>query len=381
MTRVAVKPSLIRWARERAQLDVGELTNRFRKYEEWEQGEAAPTLRQLEDFARTTSTPLGYFFLDEPPDERLHVPDFRTIGDKPVARPSPDLIETVQQMERRQEWLREYLEDNHVEPLEFVGSASLNDDPDDVAARMRDVIGLAADWANKLASWDEARGRLRELIEEAGVVIVINGVVGNNTHRPLDPQEFRGFVLSDTLAPLIFVNGADAKAAQMFTMAHELAHLWLGKSALFDLPRLLPGSSRIEKFCNATAAEFLVPGRELLTAWGEALQHDQHFSVLANRFKVSPIVAARRALDLKLIDKREFFDFYDAHVSEVAAAKGRKKSSGGDFWRTQTFRVGNRFARAVISAAKEGRLLYKEAYSLLGLRGQTFEKYAKRLGL
>lgn len=221
---------------------------------------------------------------------------------------------------------------------------------------------------------------LRAHIEDAGVLVVINGVVGNNTKRTLNPHEFRGFVLEDSLAPLIFVNGADAKAAQMFTMAHELAHLWLGKSALFDLPHLLPGDDEIEKFCNEAAAEFLVPKAELAGAWGEAQRPKKPFSFLAAKFKVSPIVFARRALDLTLIGKKAFFEFYDAHIAEVQASKEAKKAPGGDFWKTQTYRVGTRFAQAVIAATKEGKMLYRDAYALTGLRGKAFDKYAKKLG-
>lgn len=381
MTRVAVNRSLLRWARERARLEVDDLIERFPKYEDWEDGEVLPTFKQLEKFARTTATPFGYFFLETPPDEKLHIPDFRTIRDKPIGRPSPDLLETVRLMEQRQSWLRDYLDEEDTEPLAFVGSASAKDDPEDVAADMRDVLGLADDWASELSTWEEARGHLRELIEDVEVLVTINGVVGNNNRRPLDPEEFRGFVLSDKLAPLIFVNGADAKAAQLFTMAHELAHLWIGQSAVFDLPHLLPSGDDTEKFCNEVAAEFLVPEHELAESWEAARKKKQPFNVLARRFKVSPIVVARRALDLQYISKRQFFKFYDDHIARVAELKEKKGASGGDFWRNQRFRVGDRFARAVISAAREGKLFYRDAYTLIGLRGKTFESYAKRLGL
>lgn len=380
MSKVAVSPDILKWARERARLDVDDLAVKFPKYEDWVDGNEQPSLRQLESLARATSTPLGYFFLAKPPNEDLHIPDFRTIRDKPVGRPSPDLIETVQMMELRQEWMREYLKGEGYEPLGFIGSAKLKNDPDQVAAKMRKELGLTDGWAESLPSWEAARGALRTQIENTGVLIVINGVVGNNNRRPLDPNEFRGFVLVDSFAPLIFVNGADAKAAQMFTMAHELAHLWLGKSALFDLPRLLPGDDKIEKFCNEAAAEFLVPKAELKGAWDEAQKQKEPFPFLAAKFKVSPIVVARRALDLKLIGKKAFFEFYDAHIAEVQASKEAKKSSGGDFWKTQTYRVGSRFAQAVIAATKEGKLLYRDAYALTGLRGKTFDDYAKKLG-
>ncbi len=86
VTRVEVKPELLRWARERARLPMETLLQRFPKLREWEAGEAQPTFRQLEAFADTTAAPFGYFFLPEPPDEPLPIPDFRTLGDKPIRR-------------------------------------------------------------------------------------------------------------------------------------------------------------------------------------------------------------------------------------------------------------------------------------------------------
>lgn len=379
MSRVAVKPSLLKWARNRARLEVRDLAAKFPKYGAWEQGEAQPTFKQLESFARATATPFGYLFLDEPPIEALHIPDFRTIRSEAVGRPSPELLETVQLMQRRQDWMRDFLKEEGQRPLAFVGSSSLRSNPDDVAATMRETLGLRDGWAQRVTTWDAARSFLRQAIEDVGVLVVINGVVGNNTHRPLDPQEFRGFVLSDDLAPLVFVNGSDAKAAQVFTMAHELAHVWIGQSALFDLPRLLPGINDVERFCNKAAAEFLVPKAELLAAWREHGDTTEPFSALARQFKVSSVVVALRSLELGLIDRGRFIEFYDIHMAEFGGRGITQESSGGNFWNTQTFRVGDRFARAVIGATKEGRVLYRDAYALLGLRGKTFDTCAKRL--
>ena len=130
--------------------------------------------------------------------------------------------------------------------------------------------------------------------------MVVNGIVGNNTHRKLDPEKFRGFVLVDDYAPLVFVNGADSKAAQMFTLAHELAHLWFGSSAAFDLRELQPADDETERACNRIAAELLAPEHELRDAWTAALQSPNRYQVLARQFKVSELVAARRLLDLGL---------------------------------------------------------------------------------
>src|SRR5690606_8772880 len=135
---------------------------------------------------------------------------------------SVDLLDTIHTMQRRQAWMREYLQEEGHDKLPFVGSAPLSEPVASVANRMRRVLRLRDEWAAEYPSWSEALRALRGAMEDAGILVVINGVVGNNTHRRLDPTEFRGFVLVDEYAPLVFVNGADSKAAQMVTLAHGL---------------------------------------------------------------------------------------------------------------------------------------------------------------
>ena len=204
-------------------------------------------------------------------------------------------------------------------------------------------------------------------------------MVGNNSHRRLSVQEFRGFALTDPYAPLIFVNGADAKSAQMFTLAHELAHVWLGTGGLSGFESLLPGGTDVEDWCNRAAAELLAPERELRARWDQVRRAAGPFEALARTFKVSPVIAARRALDLHLVDRGVFFDFYERYVSREL--RGGAKPSGGDFYNNQNTRVGELFATQVLRAAMEGRIGFKEAYELTGLRGGTFQRYARRLGV
>jgi Zn-dependent peptidase ImmA (M78 family) len=378
MARVAVRPELLRWARERAGLEFALLARQFPKLESWERGEAQPTFKQLEAFARATHVPFGYLFLPEPPEERIPIPDLRTIRNEERRRPSPDLLDTIYAMQRRQAWLREELIEGEAEPLAFVGCARLTDDPSAVGREMRRVLGLEDRWAAEVRTWTEAVGQLRRSIEELGVLAVINGIVGNNTHRPLNVEEFRGFALSDEYAPLIFVNGADARSAQMFTLAHELAHIWLGQSALTDAGLLSHPSQEIESWCDRAAAEFLVPERELRASWGEVRREEVRFEILARRFKVSPIVAGRRAMDLRLVSREAFFAFYEEYTEREHSQ--RTSTGGGDFYNNQNQRVGKRFARHVLWAALEGRIGFKEAYDLTGLHGGAFQEYARRLG-
>ncbi len=334
-------------------------------------------MRQLEELARKTHTPLGYFFLALPPVEELPIPFFRTGTGDVLQTFSANLLETVQTMELRQAWMRDDLIKQGQEPLWFVKSAQLSTPVEVIARSIRDTLAIEGGWAAEIPTWTGALREMERRAESAGILVSVNGIVGNNTHRKLDPLEFRGFVLVDEFAPLVFVNGTDFKAAQMFTLAHEFAHIWLGASAGFDLANLQPAPEKIEQVCNQVAAEFLVPANELQQTWSRAREHNAPFDYLARIFKVSSLVAARRALDLGLIATQEFFEFYaETRVESIT----KKPSSGGNFYATQDLRIGRRFASAVVRATREGELSYTEAYRLMGLHGSAFERYAKKLG-
>ena len=265
-TRVSVPGELIAWARERSRVSAEVLTRRYPQLPAWEDGVAAPTLKQLERFAASTHTPVGYFFLSRPPVEDLPLPDFRTLGDEAVARPSPDLLDTIVDCQRRQEWYRDHLRVTGADRVEVVGRLSADAAAHDAAASMR--TALKYEVGARGNSWAEAFRGLADNAEELGVLVMVNGVVGSNTHRKLDPQEFRGFALVDEYAPVVFVNGADTKAAQIFTLAHELAHIWLGESGVDDPEPNASSDLAGERWCSQVAAEMLVPESVLRTEGG-----------------------------------------------------------------------------------------------------------------
>jgi Zn-dependent peptidase ImmA (M78 family)/transcriptional regulator with XRE-family HTH domain len=375
MNTISIKPEILIWARQRAGFEVDELSKPFPKLAEWERGASSPTLMQLEKLAKRLWAPLGYFFLAAPPEEKLPIPDFRSINDTPVQHPSPDLLETIFSMQRRQQWYSDFILQEGATPLPFVRSASLDDDPITVANRMRDCLGVKSGWAKAESKWDDAFMALWLNVEIAGVIVVCNGVVGNNTSRILDVEEFRGFVLPDPYAPLIFINNVDAKAAQMFTLAHELAHVWIGSAGVLNFRDMRPSDNETELFCNAVAAEFLVPKSEIETAW----RNQKNFNILASYFKVSPLVIARRVLDAGYIDKSVFFQFYHKFMADVRTEK-EAREPGGSFYSNCEYRIGRPFADAVARATKGGKLLYSEAYRLTGLKGETFDKYILKMG-
>ena len=261
--RVPIPPKMLRWACERASLEVSDLVLRFPQLPAWERGEKQPTFKQLEAFAKATHTPFGYLFLPEPPEEPVPIPDFRTVRDARMRRPSPDLLDMVYLCQHRQDWYRDFARAEGEEPLPFVGGANVRDDVAQTAAAIREALGFHLDARRRMPTWTDALPRFIGQADALGVLVMVSGVVGSNNRRKLDPDEFRGFALADPLAPLVFVNGADTKAAQMFTLAHELAHIWLGQTALSDSqPAAAPGGTptqALERWCNQVAAELLVP--------------------------------------------------------------------------------------------------------------------------
>ncbi len=375
MQTVTINPELICWAIDRSGLPLEDLVAKFPKLPEWKTGDKHPTFRQLENFAKTTMTPFGFLFLDEPPEEQLPIPDFRTVGDTSIKRPSPNLIATIQMMQLRQAWMRDLLIEEEHEPLDFVGSGAGIPNFKSLAQRIRQKLDLDADWAEQLATWEDALRTLRNAVERLGVLVFTDSRVGFSNARKLDPDEFRGFVLCDKHAPVIFVNSADSKSAQLFTLAHEVAHVWLGTDGLFNLVNMMSSNEKTERFCNQVAAEFLISEYKLRKRWDEATATNKPFHTIARWFKVSPVVAARRALDLKLISKPDFFQFYKKD-REVWQSQKRKKKPGGNFYRNQGVRLGRRFSSAVVRATREGRMLYRDAYRLTGLKGETFDHYA-----
>lgn len=375
MATVSVKPELIRWAVARSRLSSEALAG-F-PIDAWTTNDKQPTFKQLEGFAKKTMTPFGYLFLNEPPVESLPIPDFRTVGDISIERPSPNLIDTLHEIQRRQDWMREELIEAGHEPLPFVGSGKTVS-VTALAQKIRETLNLADGWAEALSDWEDALRELRLAAERIGIFVASSSVVGLNNFRPLDPQEFRGFVLSDEYAPFLFINGADSKSARMFTLAHELAHVWLGQGGLFNLIETFSSKDATEKFCNQVAAEFLIPGSKLKKRWDEANKSQKPFHTIARWFKVSPIVAARRALDLGLIEKARFFGFYRQEQEDWLLSKERlkeNKKGGPNFYVVQDIRLGRRFASAVVRATREGRVPYLEAYRLTGLSGDTFDRY------
>lgn len=379
--QITLQPDVLRWARKRAKLQPEELAKKMgvkqpERVLQWED-DGVISVAQVDKLAKCTYTPLGFLYSKEPPEDRLPIADFRTREGTPP--PSPGLLETIYLMQRRQAWMRDELIEEGAEPLDFVGAYGMETPTQRVAEAMREALQLTDGWAETQNTWSDALRLFQNRLDVTGVLVCFNGVVGNNTRRKLNQNEFQGFALADEYAPLVFVNSADFKAAQMFTLAHELAHLFIAKSGVSTFEVLQPASNETETFCDKAAAEFLVPEDELRAFWSHAGTNNP-YQAIARRFKVSSVVAARRALDLGLIDTEVFLSFYKQNANEWLINQ-QSETGGGNFWNTQKWRIGPRLATAIVRAVREQRMLYREAYNLTGLWGNTFENIPEKMGL
>jgi len=367
-----INTNMIIWAINRAGLEIYELEHKFPKINQWINESKKPTLTQLKNLAKSIHVPFGYFFLDEPPIEKLEFPYFRT-GKGSTNSVSLNVYDTIMLIQKRQDWLSEYLKNEGFDKLQFIGKSDISTPVKDIVSDIRESLGLKKDWAKKFETWRDALAELTNKIDNLGIITIFNGVVGNNTHRKIEVEECRGFVLVDDYAPFMFINNADAKAAQMFSLIHELAHIWLGKSAGFDLRNIEPANDPIELHCDKIAAEFLVPEELFEHKW----EYLKNFYDLAKFFKVSQLVIARRALDLKKITKQEFISFYIQYIKDVTKITESKKSGGNSKYLFKK-RLNLIFATHINNAVKQNKLLYRDAFRLTNFKsGNTYDKFIR----
>lgn len=374
MATAYINPEIIRWGRTRLdipqQVVADKLHVNFDKYLSWETGKAFPTINQAMKIGHILKIPFGYLYLSTPPEaDELPITDFRTIRDLRFQEASVDLRDMINIVLRQQEWYSAYSKEEEKSPLSFIGSFSLTDSLSEIVADIRRTLS----WSDRLFSTVCTRAdylrTIIELCEKVGITVVRSGIVGNNTRRKLSISEFRGFAVCDDYSPYIFINSNDCYAGQIFTLAHELAHLWYGKSGISNLnpdEQELDDFQGLERTCNQIAAELLAP-ETLLPKKSLAIDY-QRILHLSKDFKISTIVVLRRLLDIKVITRKNFFEFYDQMLEENANLEKPRAvsgSSGGNFYNNFFAKTGKPFTDAVISSIQERRLLYRDAADLL----------------
>jgi len=381
--QVEIAPTVIRWARERARLPVEKLAKSLKKTSEavsgWERERSVHTLSQAQHLAEALHIPFGYLFLAEPPREELPLPDFRTASGAEVSQPSADLFDVIDGVLLKQDWYRQFVRAEGRKALAFVGRFTARSPIADVAKDISKT--LRVDDARQVSSdWEEFLRVLIGNAEGLGILVMKTGVVDGNTHRPLSVDEFRGFAISDRYAPVVFINGKDAQTAQIFTLIHEVTHIWIDASGISNENlRQAPSEdlNHVERFCNAVAAEVLVPAADFAAVWTRGRSTDENMIQASRRYKVSKIVVLRRALDLHKLTWEQFLEFYKREDQRFRAQKA--KSKGGDYFTNLIYRNSAALASAVVTGTLEGRILFREGARMLNISVPNLHKLAVKL--
>jgi Zn-dependent peptidase ImmA (M78 family) len=375
-----VTPQLVTWAIKRSGLDYPAIEEKLKvdqtEIVEWEKGRTHPTFAKATGLADVLHIPFGYFFLSNPPDTDIPLPDLRTLTGRP-RKPSPNFLEVLYGVLTKQEWYREYAREQGAKKLRFVSSIDQKAGVQAVAAKIRNTLSVNSELREVAHDWDKYLALLIAQAELAGILVMRSGLVGNDTRRKLSADEFQGFSITDDLAPLIFINGQDFKRAQVFTLAHELAHIWIGESGICysaEAP-VGRGGRNLETFCDAVAAEVLVPKTEFVAEW-DSQQDELPIAKLARRFWVSTFVILRRAHETEKITRTQFHDLLK---QESARRRGVKRGGGGgDYYGPVISRHSSRLSKAVIRDVYEGGTLIRDGARLLDLKPQTFTKLMER---
>lgn len=379
---VNIAPDVLTWALRQADGDHID-TSVLSRVQQWIDGIKQPTFNQIEELSKKTRIPLGYFFLKTPPKEDIKLVDFRTIDSVELINPSRELVDTISDMERISNWLHDYRVETGFGICPAVGYAKGKKDPIEIANSIRAYLDITNNWYTETRGADDSFSYIRERINQIGVTVMMSGIVKNNTHRVLNVEEFRAFALVDDMAPLIFINSTDSHGGRLFSLFHELAHIFLGENDLFnDRQRTVARVSATETLCNGVAAELLVPRDDFVREWDKNNTKDifDKVSSIAKKFHCGMIVIARKALDNSRLSGDVYNKIAKRVIEICRESKEEKESSGGNFYNTLSSRVDRILVQSICTGLSEGRITYPEAFRLTNTNMKTFPDLASRLG-
>lgn len=362
--RVEIRRDVYLWAIKESRKDFGEIQNRFKKIETWISGENHPTFRQVESLANFLGVPLGYMFLEEPPRANLIESEFRTIGNK-VPEISKDLQDTLYIMARKKDWLSEHRRGKGWGKLLSHDFGELNREN---ILPAKEYIGLDEFWYKEHGNKDSAFKYLRQKLEDKGIIVMQSGVVGSDNRRRLDVNEFRGFLLYDDIAPLIFINGRDSEAGKIFTLIHEYIHFLLQEDDIFV------DEDSDETNINMITAEFLMPTSHVQELWDNSKPELEQIEELSRLFHVSRLAVAIKLKDLGKIPQH-VVNTVKQQTEKALRDRSTEESGGGNYYRTSRSRLGDSFLRAVIQGAESGDISYSYAFDLLGGSAKLYDYF------
>jgi Zn-dependent peptidase ImmA (M78 family) len=386
-----VTPSVMKWARKQAGLDMPTAAQRIGRpgadIQAWENETTMirPTLAQARKAAEVYHTALAVFYLPEPPKTRQVIRDFRHLPDVRLRAFSSELMQFIHLLEYRQSWLSEWRIEEGGEKIEFIGTATINMDPAKVAELIRESLGVDIKEHFKCRTREDTLLLWIRYAEALGINICRQSDIASD--------EARGFVLTDEYAPFIFINGSDAKVAQLFTLIHELVHLWLNLPGISNLEGIgrsgRTENDRIEIFCNKAASLVLLDEELFLEIWAKTNKTaplEEKIAEVSKIAKVSDEVVARRLLDKDMITVEEYADlrrkFQKRWMQLKQDTKIKRQDSPG-FPSPHLMTVlgnGKPFTTAVLDSYSAGYLPSTTASSLLNAKIHNFQKLATYAG-
>ena len=371
--RYEVKRDVLLWAIHESQKIMSDIEEKFPKINEWIEGDLAPTMKQIESLANYLKVPFGYMFLAAPPKENVMQVEFRSIDNK-LPDISKNLKDTLMEMDRDQSWMSDFRQEAGWEKLDIISNfeTEVNDQDhfNEVAKVAKKLLDLEEDWYIQCTSYEKAYNFLREKLEDAGILVMQNGTVGFDTHRVLDINEFRAFMLYDDYAPLIFINGTDYVAGKIFSLIHEYVHILYHQDDII-LENPLEDTKANERKINQIAAEILMPENIVRKKWDELQDKDDLARVdnISKSLKVSNYALAIKLSELGLLQD---------NIIRIIAGRSKtskKKTSGGDFYKTYYSKMSSSFLRSVVSQTESGNLSYTYAFKLLGdIKGTVYNQ-------
>ena len=382
MNRAIVDPNMIKWAVDRSGYDRQELERKFKKLPDWLCGNITPTYNQLYRFANAVHIPEGFLYLDSPLEESIPIPDFRTYEGDKFSRLSPNLLAVIDATTFRQDWYQKYAFSQYHPPVEIIRCANIFTDPIYFATQLRKVIKFSLKERENFPVSEDSLIYLINKLEGLGILVMVSGIVDCNTRRKLNLEEFSGLALCDKYAPLIFVNAADTKAGQIYTLIRELGHLILGAPGLSNVGiHSTEVLDETEIWCNKFASEFLISEAELKGQIQNGESVDSMVNRLAEIFRVSNLIVLRRLLDIDVIscDEFEYFRKLNKMKFKGSCKTGQIKN---DNYSITIRRLSRKFATALISDTKSGGTLFRDGYEMLGnTNSKVFDRLAKELGV
>ena len=384
-----ITPNVLKWARESARMTeeiaAAKVSVTIEKLKEWETGTSQPTIRQAQTLAKSYKRPFALFFLPDIPRDFQPLQDYRKSGSKSLTTSSIFIIREIQQ---KQAWISDVYSENQEEKLLFVGRFNINDNPKKVANDILKTLNINPSnykSDNPIKEWIDAA-------ETNGIFISRTSFI--HSRLKLDSKELQGFAIADPHAPFVFVNSEDWNAPQLFTLVHELAHIWIAETGISNEvePDLKQKNKfhPVELFCNEVAANALMPSEIILKFDSSSFQSSKIVFKMAKQLGVSSFALLIRALNLNIISEStyqklkkqadiDFSEYLRREAEKKANQKEKEKQGGPNYFLLQLNRNSRLFTQTVLDAFRGGYIEPTLASNLLNVQVNKFQKLESQL--